>query len=72
LAEGSFDAANLVQKCESYQKCARDKKTTFINSVNPAHLAIAKVGSRFIRPTSTSARKFKIRCGSGRILFKVD
>jgi hypothetical protein len=71
--KAASDVADLVKKCESYQKCARDKKTTFVfNSANPAHLAIAKVGSRFIRPTSTSARKFKIRCGSSGVFFKVD
>jgi glutaredoxin len=67
------DVADLFKKCENCQKCARDKKTTFVsNLANPAHLVVAKVGSRFIRPTSTSARKFKIRCSSGEILFKVD
>jgi hypothetical protein len=71
--KAASDASDLVQKCESCQKCARDKKTTFVfDSGNLAHLAIAKVGSRFIRPTSTNARKFKIRCSSGGILFKVD
>jgi glutaredoxin len=73
LPKAASDAADLVQKCESCQKCARDKKTTFVfNSNNPAHLTIAKVGSRFISPTSTNARKFKIRCGSGGVFFKMD
>jgi hypothetical protein len=48
-------------------------ETTFIsNSVNTAHLAVAKVGPRFVRPTPTSPRKFKICCGGGRIFFQVD
>jgi hypothetical protein len=71
--KAASDAADLVQKCEKCQMYARDQKTTFIsNSANPTHLATAKVGSRFARPTSTSARKFKICCSSGGIFFKVD
>jgi hypothetical protein len=71
--KATSNATDLVQKCENCQKCARDKKTTFVsNSVNPAHLATAKVGPRFTRPTSTSARKLEICCGSSGVLFKVD
>jgi hypothetical protein len=71
--KAASDAADLVQKCENCQKCARDKKTTFVsNSVNRTHLATAKVGPRFTRPTSTSARKLEICCGSSRVFFKVD
>jgi hypothetical protein len=71
--KATSDAADLVKKCESCQKSARDKKTTFVsNSANLAHLAIAKVGSRFVRPTSTSARKFKICCSSSGVFLKVD
>jgi hypothetical protein len=32
----------------------------------------AKVGPRFVRPTSTSIRKSKICCGGSRIFFQVD
>jgi hypothetical protein len=67
--KATSDAANLVQKCEN---CQRPKTTFVSNSANPAHLAITKVGPRFIRPTSTSAREFKIHCSSGGTLFKVD
>jgi hypothetical protein len=43
--KAALDVAELVQKCEGYQKYARDKKTTFISdSVNTAHLVVAKVG----------------------------
>jgi hypothetical protein len=43
--KAASDAAELVQKCEGCQKCARDKKTTFVsNPVNTTHLAIAEVG----------------------------
>jgi ribonuclease HI len=72
--KATSDAADLVQKCESRQKCARDQKQplSLTQLINQAHLSIAKVGSRFIRHTSTNARKFKIRCSSGGILFKVD
>jgi ribonuclease HI len=43
--KAALDAAELVQKCEGCLKCARDKKTTFIpDSVNTAHLVVAKMG----------------------------
>jgi hypothetical protein len=72
-SKAASDVADLVQKCENCQKCARDKKTTSIsNSVNPSHLATAKVGPRFTRPTSTSARKLEIYYGSSGVFFKVD
>jgi hypothetical protein len=59
----------MLKLPEVYQR----PKTTFVfNSANPAHLAILKMGPRFIRPTSTSTRKFKICCGSGGEFFKVD
>jgi hypothetical protein len=67
------DAAELVQKCEGYQKMCKRPEATFIShSVNTAHLAVAKVGPRFTRPTSTSTRKSKICCGGGRVFFQVD
>jgi ribonuclease HI len=70
--KAASDVADLVQKSENCQKCARDQKqhsslTQLIQPTWPLQR-----WSRFIRPTSTSARKFKIRCSSGGILFKVD
>jgi hypothetical protein len=40
------------------------------SSLHTAHLAVAKVGPRFARPTSTSTRKSKICCGGGRVFSK--
>jgi hypothetical protein len=62
--KAASDAADLVQKCENCQKCAIDKKPTFVsNSANPGHLATAKVGPGF-----TSARKLEICCGTSGLL----
>jgi hypothetical protein len=64
------DGAELVQKCENCQKMWKRPETTFIShSANTAHLAVAKMGPRFARPTSTSKRQFKICCGGCRIFF---
>jgi hypothetical protein len=49
--------------------CKRPETTFISHSANTAHLAIAKMGPGFVRPTSTSARQFEICCGSCRILF---
>jgi hypothetical protein len=54
--KAASDAAELVQKCEGCQKCARDKK-------QPSSL------TQLIQPTSTSTREFKICCGGSRIFF---
>jgi transposase InsO family protein len=50
--------------------CKRPEATFISHSVNTAHLAIAKMGPRFARPTSTSTRKSKICCGGGRVFSK--
>jgi hypothetical protein len=50
--------------------CKRPEATFISHSVNTAHLAVAKVGPRFARPTSTSTRKSKICCGGGRVFSK--
>jgi hypothetical protein len=52
--------------------CKRSEATFISHSINTTHLAIAKVGPRFTRPTSTSTRKSKICCGGGRVFFHVD
>jgi transposase InsO family protein len=39
--------------------CKRPETTFISNLVNTAYLATAKVGSRFVRSTSTCARKFE-------------
>jgi hypothetical protein len=39
---------------------------------NSVHLATAKVGHRFARPTSTSTRELEICCGSSGVLLEVD
>jgi hypothetical protein len=39
--------------------CKRPEATFISHSVKTAHLAVAKVGPRFARPTSTSTRKLK-------------
>jgi hypothetical protein len=52
--------------------CKRPEATFIPHSIDIAHLAVAKVGPRFARPTSTSTRKFKICRGGGRVFFKMD
>jgi hypothetical protein len=70
--KASSDATDLVKNVK-IPRSVPETKTTFVpKSANPAHLAIAKVGHRFIRPASTSTRKFKIHCSRGGIRFKVD
>jgi hypothetical protein len=70
--KAASDAADLFQKCEGCQKCARPEATFISHSINTALLAVAKMGPRFTRSTSTSTRQFKICCGGGRIFFQVD
>jgi hypothetical protein len=70
--KAALDATDLVKNVK-IPRSVSGTKTTFVpKSANLAHLAIAKVGHRFIRPASTSTRKFKIRYSSGGIRFKVD
>jgi hypothetical protein len=57
--KAAFDAADLVQKCENCEKCARDQK-------QPSSL------TQLIQPTSTSPSEFEICCGSSGIFFKMD
>jgi hypothetical protein len=52
--------------------CKRLEATFIPHSINTAHLAVAKVGPQFARPTSTSTRKSKICCGGGKVFFQVD
>jgi hypothetical protein len=48
-------------------------ETTFVsNPANTTNLATAKVGSGFVRSTSTSTRKLKICCRSSGIFLQVD
>ena len=71
--KAASDAADIVQKCEGCQKCARDKKTTFVfNSINTTHLAVAKVGSEFARSITTSTGELKICGGGSGIFFQMD
>jgi hypothetical protein len=49
--------------------CKRPETTFISHSANTAHLAIAKMGPGFVRPTSTSARQFEICYGGCRIFF---
>jgi hypothetical protein len=68
--KAASNAADLVQKCENSQRCARDKKTTFdFNLTNTTNLATAKMGFRFIRTATTGTRQPEICCGSSGILF---
>jgi hypothetical protein len=71
--KAASDAADLVQKCENYQKCARDQKqlSSLTQLIQPTW-PLQRWGSRFNGPTSTSIRKFKIYCSSGGIFLKVD
>jgi hypothetical protein len=62
------DAADLVQKCENCQKCARDQKQVF-NPANTANLVIAKMGPGFVRSTPTSTRQLEVCCSGSRIFF---
>jgi hypothetical protein len=55
--KAALNAADLVQKCENCQRCARDQKQSFVsNPANTTNLAIAKTGLRSVRSTFTSAR----------------
>jgi hypothetical protein len=54
--KAASDAGDLVQKYENCQRCARDQKQPSSNLINTAHLSTTKVGPRFARTTSTSAR----------------
>jgi hypothetical protein len=49
--------------------CKRSEATFFIDSVDTTNLAIAKMGPRSIRSTSTSTGQFEICRGGGRIFF---
>jgi hypothetical protein len=52
--------------------CQRPETNFVFNPVNTTHLAIAKVGPRFARSTSTSTSQLEICCGSSGVLFQVD
>jgi hypothetical protein len=55
--KAASDAAELVQKCENWQKMCKRPEATFISHLaNTTYLAIAKMGPGFVTPTSTSAR----------------
>jgi hypothetical protein len=55
-------------KSVKMSKMCKGPETTFVsNPVNTANLATAKVGSGFVRSTSTYTRKFEICCCSSGI-----
>jgi hypothetical protein len=66
------DSADLVQKCENCQRCARDQKqpSSLTQLIQPT--AIAKMGTRLIWTTSTSPREFEICWGSSGVFLKMD
>ena len=71
--KAASDAADLVQKCEGCQKCARDQKqpSSLTQLIQPTWL-LQKVGSGFARSITTSTGELKICGGGSGIFFQVD
>jgi hypothetical protein len=60
LAKGSFGCGRVSPKVRRLSKMCKRSEATFVShSINTTHLAVAKMGPRFTRPTSTSTGKFK-------------
>jgi hypothetical protein len=70
LAEGSFGRIRFGSKVRKLPKmCKRSEAALIIDSANTTNLAIAKMGPRSARSTSTSAGQLEICHGGGRIFF---
>jgi hypothetical protein len=70
LAEDSFRRNGFGSKMRKLPKmCKRSEATFIIDSADTTNLAIAKMGPRFTRSTSTSAGQLEICRGGGRIFF---
>jgi hypothetical protein len=71
LAEGSFRRSRFGSKVQKLPKmCKRSEATLVIDSANTTNLAVAKMGPRSARSTSTSAWQLEICRGGGRIFSK--
>jgi hypothetical protein len=70
LTECSFVRSRFGSKVRKLPKmCKRSEATFVIGSADTTNLAIAKMGPRFTRSTSTSAGQLEICRGGGRIFF---
>jgi hypothetical protein len=63
----------IWSKMRKLSKMCKRPETTFVaNLVNTANLAIAKMGPRFVGPTSTSTRQLEVCCSGSGIFLHVD
>jgi hypothetical protein len=71
IGEGSFGRNRFGSKVRKLPKmCKRSEANLVIDSTNTTNLAVAKMGPRSARPTSTSAGQLGICRGGGRIFSK--
>jgi hypothetical protein len=71
--KAASDAADLVQKCEGCQKCARDQKqpSSLTQLIQPTW-PLQRWGSGFARSITTSTGELKICGGGSGIFFQMD
>jgi hypothetical protein len=71
--KAASNAADLVPKCENFQRCARDQKqpSSLTELIQPTW-PLQRWGPRLVRSTSTSTRRLEICCGSSGVLLQVD
>jgi hypothetical protein len=73
LPKAASDAADLVQKCENYQKCARDQKqpSSLTQLIQPTW-PLQRWGLDLLGPLPPAQGNPEICCSSSGIFFKMD